>query len=260
MRQRGQPGPPAGAIELDRFPMGRGQAFDQHVHELHQLAWSSSGVLMVEAADRCWVLPSTLALWIPAGVRHTTIAMRDSVLQGIYLAPQRCPLSWDSPCPLAVSPLARHLIGYLAGDRPDEDRRPAEAVLFNVLRSAAQPAIELPMPADGRARDVARVLLGNPADQRGLTEIARTVGSSPRTLLRLFVAETGLTFSQWRVHARLQSAVAALADGGSVASVAGRVGYATPSAFVAAFRRVTGQTPAAYLAREPAAENARDGA
>jgi AraC-like DNA-binding protein len=45
-----------------------------------------------------------------------------------------------------------------------------------------------------------------------------------------------------------------------VASVAERVGYATPSAFVAAFRRVTGQTPAAYLARDPARENAGNGA
>ena len=30
--------------------------------------------------------------------------------------------------------------------------------------------------------------------------------------------------------------------------MAGQVGYATPSAFVAAFRRVTGYTPAAYFA------------
>jgi AraC-like DNA-binding protein len=32
--------------------------------------------------------------------------------------------------------------------------------------------------------------------------------------------------------------------------VAGRVGYENPSAFVAAFRRQTGLTPAAYFGRE----------
>ena len=74
------------------------------------------------------------------------------------------------------------------------------------------------------------------------------MGSSPRTLLRLFVTETGLTFSQWRAHARLQAGISSLAEGRPVASVAGQVGYATPSAFVAAFRRVTGYTPAAYFA------------
>jgi AraC-like DNA-binding protein len=38
-----------------------------------------------------------------------------------------------------------------------------------------------------------------------------------------------------------------LADGTSVAATARRVGYATPSAFVAAFRRAVGTTPADYF-------------
>jgi AraC-like DNA-binding protein len=252
MPQREQSRVPAGAIGLERFEMARGQAFTGHVHELHQLAWSSAGVLLVDTADRCWVLPSHLALWIPAGVRHATVALRESVLQGIYLHPDQCPLTWGSPRALSVSPLSRHLIEYLACDLPDEPRARAEAVLFDVLRTAARDAIELPMPIDARARDIAALLLGNPADQRSLAELARAVGSSPRTLLRLFLDETGLTFSQWRVHARLQAAVACLADGSQVSSVAGQVGYATPSAFVAAFRRVTGETPAAYIARAAA--------
>ena len=228
--------------------MIRGQAFEVHAHETHQLAWASAGVLMVDAADRRWVLPPQLALWIPAEVPHVTIALRESVMQGIYLRADWCPLAWDSPRVLAVSPLARQLIGYLAGGLPDEARARGEAVLFDVLRPAAKATIELPMPADGRARDVAAMLMRDPADQRSLAELAHAVGSSPRTLLRLFVAETGLTFSQWRAHARLQAGISSLAEGRPVASVAGQVGYATPSAFVAAFRRVTGYTPAAYFA------------
>jgi AraC-like DNA-binding protein len=249
---------PAGTIGLQRFAMSRGQAFTRHTHDRHQLAWSSTGVLLVDTADRCWVLPPKLALWIPAGVAHVTAALRESVLQGIYLDPERCPLTWECPRALVVPPLARHLIGYLAGDLPGDARAPAEAVLCHVLADAPQALIELPMPADARARDVARLLRANPADPRGVAELARAVGSSPRTLLRLFLAETGLTFSQWRVHARLQAAVAALADGRPVASVAAQVGYATPSAFVAAFRRVTGQTPAAYFARAGADAAAAD--
>ena len=38
-----------------------------------------------------------------------------------------------------------------------------------------------------------------------------------------------------------------LAAGEPVSRVAGRVGYDTPSAFVAAFRRETGQTPGALF-------------
>ncbi|MCS0605562.1 helix-turn-helix transcriptional regulator [Streptomyces sp. LP11] len=239
----------ANTIDLERFEMARGQTFRHHVHAEHQLAWASTGVVMVDIRDRCWVLPPHLALWIPGGVRHATGALRESVLQGVYLDPDTCPLAWPGPTVLAVSPLARHLIAYLAGDLAPGVRGHAEAVLLAVLRLAVGAVFELPLPSDARAREVAALLLDDPADQRGLAELARAVGSSTRTLLRLFLAETDMTFTQWRTHARLQAALVYLAEGEPVGRVAERVGYATPSAFVAAFRRVTGATPAAYAAR-----------
>ena len=67
------------------------------------------------------------------------------------------------------------------------------------------------------------------------------------TVLRLFLAETGLTFSQWRAQARLQALLPYLAAGEPVSAVARRVGYGTASAFVAVFRRATGRTPGAYF-------------
>ncbi|MEU5792653.1 helix-turn-helix transcriptional regulator [Streptomyces sp. NPDC047813] len=236
-------------IGLERFEMVRGQTFRHHVHDEHQLAWASTGVVMVDIQDRCWVLPPHLALWIPGGLRHATGALRKSVLQGVYLDPTTCPLAWSRPTVLAVPPLARHLIGHLAGELPPTGRAHAEAVLLDVLRPAEAAVFELPLPVDPRAREAAALLLEDPADRRGLGELGRAVGASERTLLRLFLAGTGMTFTQWRTHARLQAALAQLAEGQPVGRVAERVGYATPSAFVAAFRRVTGSTPAAYFAR-----------
>ncbi len=73
------------------------------------------------------------------------------------------------------------------------------------------------------------------------------VGASARTLERGFLAGTGVPFGRWRSLLRLQSAIPALAAGDPVGAVARRVGYESPSAFVAAFRRETGSTPAAYF-------------
>ncbi len=247
------------AIDLERFAMTRGTAYQRHVHREHQLAWASEGALLVEADGRCWVLPPNLALWIPGGVEHATMALRETVLQGIYVDPARVPLVWAEPTVVSVSPLARHLIGHLGGSLEDGPRVRAEAVLLDVLRPVAGGTIELPLPSDPRARDVAELLIADPADPRSLDELAFAVRSSPRTLLRLFVAETGMTFTQWRVHARLQSAMAYLAEGHTVARVADLVGYASPSAFVAAFRRVTGRTPAGYVADGSAPVVARRG-
>lgn len=88
-------------------------------------------------------------------------------------------------------------------------------------------------------------LLANPADERTLAEWGKQAGASARTLARAFLSGTGMTFGQWRRLARLRAALPQLAAGQAVGTVARHVGYQTPSAFVAAFRKETGQTPAA---------------
>jgi AraC-like DNA-binding protein/quercetin dioxygenase-like cupin family protein len=241
-----------GVIGLERFAMDRGQKFDRHVHEDHQLVWASSGVLTVEVEDRYWVLPTTLALWVPAGVLHASAALRESVMEGIYLDPARTPLGWERPTVVAVSPLARELIGHLGHELDEHARARAEGVLMDVLAPVQKATIEVPMPTDPRAREVAQLVMADPADPRGLDELARHAGASSRTLLRLFLAQTGVTFSAWRTSARLQASMALLADGHPVSQVAYRVGYGTPSAFIAAFHRATGHTPGAYFRPEDA--------
>ncbi|MFD0625227.1 helix-turn-helix domain-containing protein [Streptomyces sanglieri] len=75
----------------------------------------------------------------------------------------------------------------------------------------------------------------------------RRVGTSGRTLARLFLADTGMSFGRWRTLVRLQAALPALAAGEPLHRVSRGVGYGTVSAFVAAFRRETGTTPGAYF-------------
>jgi AraC-like DNA-binding protein len=236
-------------IAFHQLRMDRGQNFELHVHtEAHQLAWASSGVLSVHVGDRCWILPPNLALWIPAGIWHTTMAVRDSTFEGVYVDRAARGFTWTEPTALSVSGLARSLLEHLAGNLEPAERARAEGVLADVLRPVQQASIELPLPKDPRAREVAEMLLADPADRRGLEQFATAVHTSSRTLLRLFLAETGLTFTQWRTHARVQAAMALLVLGSAVSRVATDVGYATPSAFVSVFRRVTGRTPAAYAA------------
>lgn len=56
-------------------------------------------------------------------------------------------------------------------------------------------------------------------------------------------------FAQWRQQAGLVHALEALARGGPVAQVSDALGYATPSNFIAMFRRNFGQSPGRYFAR-----------
>jgi AraC-like DNA-binding protein/quercetin dioxygenase-like cupin family protein len=239
---------PAAAVVVATFPMPAGLVFDWHTHVDHQLAWAASGVLTVRTQESAWVLPPTRALWIPAGLPHETLSAGTATMRSAYVRPSRCPINWTVPTPVSASPLLAELIGYLEDPRLEAGHRAnAEAVLVDLLRPVAMTTIQVRMPADDRARQVADGIAADPADGRTLAEWGREVGASERTLARAFLADTGMSFGRWRTLLRVQAALTALARGEPVGNVARRVGYDSDSAFVQAFRRETGVTPAAYF-------------
>jgi AraC-like DNA-binding protein len=232
--------------------MPAGTRFDWHTHEEHQLAWAASGVLTVLTADATWVLPPTRALWIPAGLRHETASDGGrATMRSLYIRPGLFQVSWGetvSPTPVRASPLLAELIGYLGQPDLDPGRQAhAEALLADLLTPVPVTTITVALPTSATALRVAEALRKDPADRRTLRDWGHEVGASERTLARAFAAEAGLPFGRWRTLLRLQAALSMLAAGDPVGRVAGRVGYDTPSAFVAAFRRETGQTPGTYF-------------
>jgi AraC-like DNA-binding protein len=235
--------PPLGVALVGRFAVGRGTRYSTHTHPTHQLVWARSGVVTVGVGDTTWVLPPSRALFVPAGVAHTTAGASVADLHSLYLRPQRCPPLWPAPTVLAASPMFAALVGHLGSALPADARNRAEAVLFDVLTPAPVASSELTWPRDDRARRVADALAADPADARDAAAWAREVGTSERTLSRLFVAETGVGFGRWRTRLRVRTALELLAAGSPVTVVGRRVGYRTASAFTAAFHREVGVTP-----------------
>ncbi|MBV8581765.1 MAG: helix-turn-helix domain-containing protein [Candidatus Eremiobacteraeota bacterium] len=72
---------------------------------------------------------------------------------------------------------------------------------------------------------------------------SRVAQTSPRTLERLFLAQTGCSVGRWRRRMLLLLAQRAVAAGSTVTDAAYEAGYASPSAFIAAFRAAFGVTP-----------------
>ena len=149
-----------------------------------------------------------------------------------------------------VSALLRELVlhtvrlGHL--DRTVEAEARLGGVLVDQLLEVPALPLSLPQPRDPRARRVADELVASPAGQATLAELARGSGASPRTLERLFLRETGLSFGRWRQRARVLHALRRLAAGQPVTTVALDVGYDSTSAFIAMFRRELGTTPGRY--------------
>jgi AraC-like DNA-binding protein len=211
---------------------------------------TGGGAIALEAEGRTWIVLPDRALWIPAGVEHSVDALGAAEMTTLWLDPARCPIGWERTAVVAVDPLVTLLVGRLLDPAlPADARTRSEAVLFDVLAPVPADVLDLPLPGDDRARRVAEALLADPADDRTLAAWGREVGASDRTLQRAFRTGTGLGFHEWRSRARVAAALRLLLTDRPVAAIAGDVGFATSSAFGAAFRRVTGLPPSAFRGR-----------
>jgi AraC-like DNA-binding protein len=225
--------------------------FPPHHHLRAQLVFASSGVMTVSTAEGTWVVPPQQAVWVPPGTVHEVRCDGPLAMRTLYLHPDAAE---DLPgtCRVVTVPaLLRELILWATAVPPDYAPDGPEARLMAVipdqLRALEEEPLHLPMPSDRRLRAVADALARDPADGRRLEDWASQAGASERTLARLFRRETGMTFGSWRQRLRLLAAIARLADGRPVTEVAFDLGYESPSAFVAMFRREMGEPPARYL-------------
>jgi AraC-like DNA-binding protein len=154
---------------------------------------------------------------------------------------------------LEVTPLVRELVlavSELPADYPlDGPESRLVAVLLDQLEHLPEAGFTLTFPQEPRLVRICAALREHPDDPRTLEELAAWVGMSGRTLARLFARETGLGFREWRLNLRLLLSLSALQQGRGVTAVALDVGYDSPSAFIAAFKRHFGRTPGEFFSR-----------
>ncbi|WP_010324745.1 AraC family transcriptional regulator [Marinobacterium stanieri] len=224
--------------------------FDFHSHPRGQLAYASEGVIKVQTDDGSWVIPPTQAVWIPGGIHHSVSPAVTSEIRHLFVDPvylHRFPAQCSV---VEVSPLLRELILRVAafGDSyaPSSPASRLCAVILDELEALRPSRLHLPLSDDRRLQPVMQAILHEPDAPDDLPYWAARVGASERTLRRLFVRETGMTFQQWRQQVRLQQAVEQLGQGESVLNVSLNLGYRSPSAFVAMFRKALGVSPGRY--------------
>jgi AraC-like DNA-binding protein len=232
-----------------------GHVLAPHSHPWGQLIYAVSGTMQVLADNILWLVPPTRALWAPAGTAHA-IEMRGPVaMRTIYVPVERSAALPARSHAIDVSPLLRELILHIVELRLLADENAGHVHLAQVFLDlvAAAPGLPLfvPMPSDARAATVARLLRADPARGDGVTTLARTAGASVRTLQRLFREETGMRFVEWRQRLRLLQAITLLEQDMSVTAAGAAAGYASTSAFIAAFREQTGETPSRYVKVRP---------
>lgn len=229
-----------------------------HGHARGQAIGALGGLLTIATERERLVVPPGYAIWIPPHHVHGLDVHGALSAWSVYLAPTVCAALPAQPQVFQVSGLLREaVLRASAWTRPAPGKTPAQeriaAVILDELSAAPRERLVLTMPTDRRLLKIAQALAADPADVRSLNDWAEWAAIAPRTLTRRFVAETGLSFTDWRQRARLMRAVELLAAGHAVTSVALALGYDSLSAFIAMFRRAMGVAPGGFAAAHAAA-------
>lgn len=224
-----------------------------HQHTAGQLLLTLRGSTACRVFEDLWLVPPQCAVWVPPNTPHCNrITARSSVCllfirqEHIRLLPATC-------CTLSISPLVRELIRHVAALPPEDMLAERSERLIQVLLDelSRMPAtgLRLPVSSDIRLQSIAESITEAPAERKDLSAWARHIGMSRRSLARLVVRETGLSFGRWRQQLLLVMAIQMLSDGISVQQTAWDLGYESVTAFITMFKKALGASPDKYVQR-----------
>jgi AraC-like DNA-binding protein len=223
---------------------------DWHSHPRFQLVYAARGVMSVDTRDATWVVPPQRAVWMPPTVAHRLTAWGVVQLRSLYVRPEAASEMPRTCEVFEVTPLLRELI-LRATELPLEyaERGPAGRMmrlLLDELASLPRLPYNLPMPKTAPLDAICARLMEAPNDAATLEDLAARHGTTARTLARHFRRQTGMSFAEWRRRARLLRALGWIAEGRPILAVALDLGYDSPSAFSAMFRRELGVPPSHF--------------
>lgn len=211
-------------------------------------------MLTVRTRDGLWVVPPQRAVWLLPEIEHQVSSSKAFWLCSLYVRPGAIRLP-PACCVVGVSPLVAELIKAAADGGlnclPNSPQARLFRVILDHLSTIAVPALHLPVPRDARLRRITEALNRDPSDQRTLQTWAVHAGFTARTAARLFLRDTELSFTQWRLQLRLLASLELLGRGKSVNTAALEVGYQDVSSFIAVFKTAFGVTPGRFLASNP---------
>jgi len=238
------------AIALHVSSSGEYAGQSPHAHRKGQLILSWRGAVSCEVEDALWLVPPGHAVWVPGEIPHSCRVTKNAETCFLFIEPGAAAMP-ETCCTLAISPLVRELVLFLAEQEhaysPDSKTARLAAVLLEHIPDVPVRALHLPVSDHPKIRAMAETLFKYPDDRRTLKEWAVDLATSERSLARLIKNATGLSFGRWRQQLHLMIALSHLAEGLSVQRVAGMLGYDSVSAFITMFRKALGKSPTQYF-------------
>lgn len=231
------------------------QRYDTHRHTKHQLLRPHEGLISIETKTHLHTCAAPMAIWIPAGVRHATIMSAGGV-SSLFFSATHYPWPSKDVHQMKLSPLLIAMVDAAA--EGVDGNRVYQRKFFDVLAELCRRTLDQPdtpalaIPTSIEMHRTVQHIFDHIGDLT-IPTLARAVGMSERTMRRRFRGELGTSPEAYLRQARLIKAQQLLRapQGRSISEIAFEVGYANQSAFTAAFRRFTRQTPAEFQKGQP---------
>lgn len=222
-----------------------------HRHARAQFLFAVRGTMAVRATRCAWIVPTSRALWIPAGAVHEIEMHGEVEMRTVYVDPDAAAPLWQHCVVLEVTPLLRELMIRVCDQTPGTSVAVTTGALARLLTeeiaTSTPCALDLPLPESADLVSICRNAMADLAQRRPVGVDAARIAQSARTVHRRFARETGISFARWKQQARVLEAIRRLSLGVPVTTVALDMGYDSPGAFATMFRRALGMPPRDFV-------------
>ena len=224
-----------------------------HSHSWGQIQLISGGILEMEAEGTRFLAPPHLAIWVPAGVEHTSFNRKPLSYCSLNISDQYAMFFPSCTSLIKVTPIVSAIIDDFRQRKINiaqslQDKKLVEVLIDQLATQDTQHHF-LPSSDNRYLADILAAVEENPVDNTSLAQWADLVHTTERTLARYCQSELGMSFTEWRLRVRYLYSMDLLRKGFSVKEVALTLGYNQSSPFIAMFRKYSGFTPEQYKKR-----------
>ncbi|MBP3731388.1 MAG: helix-turn-helix domain-containing protein [Mailhella sp.] len=215
-----------------------------------ELAVVATGSGVFESSSGTYFVNNRQCVWIPPRITHDFYLLETSnnrtifIDESVFKNQERFYRMQTIP----LTPLLRELIFAVEEWHLDlaleADRRIGLA-LWETIKRSEEIQSSLVMPHDRRLQKICSDIVNNIDNNFSLEDWSKELGLSSKTLARLFVRETKMTFGRWMQKAKMDHARDMIEEGSSVTNAALSCGYSSISSFITVFKKTYGCTPGA---------------
>nr|WP_216602178.1 helix-turn-helix transcriptional regulator [Vibrio pectenicida] len=247
------------SLSIDRAPSDFFMNFEaflsntetrMHSHPWGQVQLISGGILEMEAQGTRFLAPPHLAIWVPAGVMHTSYNRKPLSYCSLNIAERLTTNFPSSTSLIKITPIVSSIIDDFRHReiniaQSEQDKRLIQVLLDQLATRDTQHHF-LPSSDNKYLATILAEVEESPLDITSLAQWAEKVHTTERTLARHCQSELGMSFTEWRLRVRYLYSMELLRSGQSVKEVALTLGYNQASPFIAMFKKYAGQTPEQY--------------